>query len=357
MASESTNPRFSKMTKKIKEVINKKYLLKLLEDPTYIPKGYWGTAPTGRIHVGYLCPLFAISDLVSEGCEVTILLADIHAHLDNRKSPIDNKLRTEYYKLILTEILRLLNVNMDKIKFVLGSDYQYSCEYIKDLYSIVSTIPMSASKDAGTEVVKSDPNPKLCDLIYPVMQGLDEKHLKADFELGGIDQRKIFAFSIDHVHKFTKKKITYLMNEMVPPLSSVSTINSENLITKMSSSDSIGKIDLLDNYSQLLSKFKKVYCKPCDIEDNTILILCHRILFPLLERLGHGSTVIADRLEKYGGRLEIKSYDELVKLYANGTIFPDDLKKCVAKTLSEILKPIHDKFSDPEMISLLKKAY
>ena len=58
----------------------------VLGDTSNIKKVYWGTAPTGQIHVGYLVPLLLICQLLDADLEVTILLADLHAMLDNMKS-------------------------------------------------------------------------------------------------------------------------------------------------------------------------------------------------------------------------------------------------------------------------------
>ena len=60
---------------KLKEILKKRDL-----------KVYWGTAPTGKPHVGYFVPVFKIADYLEAGCEVTILFANMHAYLDNMKS-------------------------------------------------------------------------------------------------------------------------------------------------------------------------------------------------------------------------------------------------------------------------------
>ncbi|AYV84848.1 MAG: tyrosine--tRNA ligase [Hyperionvirus sp.] len=342
--------RYNLICREVKEVINRRHLEKLLSDPSFVPKGYWGTAPTGRIHVGYLRPMFVIADLVSAGCEVTILLADIHAFLDSRKSPLDNQLRTQYYEIVITELLKLLEVDLSRVKFVVGSSFQETREYTRDLLTIANSINCSVAKDAGTEVVKQDSDPKLTSLLYPIMQVLDEKYLGADFELGGVDQRKIFAFGIDHIHRHTKHKITYLMNAMVQGLSGEKTSGGT---TKMSSSSTIGKLDLLDSPKELLNKIKKVYCLPGDIEDNTLLNLCKYILFPLLGRLNK-TMILKKKFEDV--ELEVKNYVDLENLFLNG-LHPDDFKTSVAGAIGGVLKPLRDKFLEPEMIILLKKAY
>ncbi|KAJ9092636.1 hypothetical protein QFC19_008674 [Naganishia cerealis] len=42
-----------------------------------VVKCYWGTAPTGRPHLGYFVPLTKIADFLKAGVAVTVLLADV----------------------------------------------------------------------------------------------------------------------------------------------------------------------------------------------------------------------------------------------------------------------------------------
>src|SRR4051812_12741356 len=46
---------------------------------------YWGTAPTSTPHIAYFLPMLKIVDFLAAGCKVKILLADIHAYLDDKK--------------------------------------------------------------------------------------------------------------------------------------------------------------------------------------------------------------------------------------------------------------------------------
>ena len=45
------------------------------------PKIYWGTATTGKPHLGYFVPIYKISDFLAAGCHVTILFANLHGTL------------------------------------------------------------------------------------------------------------------------------------------------------------------------------------------------------------------------------------------------------------------------------------
>lgn len=90
-------------------------------------KLYWGTATTGRPHIGYFAPMCKIADFLRAGVEVIILFADLHAYLDNMKAPWELlELRTQYYEAVIKAMLKSIDVPLDKLKFVKGTDYQLS---------------------------------------------------------------------------------------------------------------------------------------------------------------------------------------------------------------------------------------
>ena len=85
-------------------------------------KIYWGTAPTGRPHCGYFVPMVKLAHFLRAGCEVTVLLADIHAFLDNLKAPLELVThRAKYYELLIKSVLRAIGVPIEQLRFVHGS--------------------------------------------------------------------------------------------------------------------------------------------------------------------------------------------------------------------------------------------
>jgi len=59
--------------------------------------------------------------------QVTILFADLHAYLDNMKAPWDLlQQRTTYYETLIKAMLRSIGVQLDKLHFVRGTEYQLS---------------------------------------------------------------------------------------------------------------------------------------------------------------------------------------------------------------------------------------
>jgi hypothetical protein len=182
------------ITRNLQEVVGDERLKNVIKERDV--RIYWGTATTGKPHIGYFVPMTKISDFLKAGCEVTILLADLHAYLDNMKAPWELlQKRTEYYSRIIKSTLKSIGVPIEKLNFVRGTDYQLSREYSLDVYRLSSMCSEHDAKKAGAEVVKQSNNPLLSGLLYPGLQALDEEYLKCDAQFGGVDQRKIFMFA------------------------------------------------------------------------------------------------------------------------------------------------------------------
>ena len=139
---------------------------------------------------------------------MTILLADIHGFLDNLKAPIELvESRAIFYKFVITALLKAVGVSVDKLRFVLGSSYQKSPEYVMDLYKLCSLVSENDAKRAGAEVVKQSANAPLSGLLYPALQVLDEQYLDVDAQFGGMDQRKLFVAATEWLPKLGYKQV------------------------------------------------------------------------------------------------------------------------------------------------------
>lgn len=134
-------------------------------------KIYWGTATTGKPHVGYFLPMSKIADFLTAGCEVTILFADLHAYLDNMKAPWELlELRTQYYEHMIKAMLSSIGVPLSKLKFIKGTDYELSKRFSLDVYRLSSIVTEHDAKKAGAEVVKQVEHPMISSLLYPSLQ-------------------------------------------------------------------------------------------------------------------------------------------------------------------------------------------
>lgn len=348
--SQEAQQKYDLIIKDLAEVVGMEELKKKLMSGKPL-RIYWGTAPTGRIHIGYFFPMKKIADFLKAGCEVTILLADMHAFLDNMKSPLEKvAIRTEYYKEVILGILDSLEADHSKIRFVVGSSFQLSPKYTMDLFKLGNITSIGYAQKAGTEVVKQTGDPMLTSLMYPLMQALDEQYLDVDVQFGGVDQRKIFMYSREYMPLVGYQKRVHLMNPMVGGFSTVATSGEK---VKMSASDKGGKVDLLFTPKEIQKTVSKVYCLPGDIKDNTLMGFMKSLVFPILE----GKSFVIDRPEKFGGALEFKSYEEVEKAFEEQRLHPADLKLGVSNFIVRLTDPIRARFSSVEKQLLLKTAY
>ena len=319
---------------KIAEVINQRDL-----------KIYWGTATTGKPHLGYFVPIFKIADFLKAGCQVTILFADMHAFLDNMKSTWDLlKKRTVFYEFLIKEMLKLVKVPLDKLKFVKGTDFQLKKDYTLDMYKLSALTTTKNAQKAGAEIVKQIANPKMSGLLYPILQSLDEEYLGVDAQFGGIDQRKIFMFAREFLPKLNYKKRIHFMNPLIPGLSETG---------KMSSSEPNSKIDFDDSAKIMEKKINKAFSKDGVVEGNGLLAILKYIIFRKLEDENESFTI--DRPEKYGGKIVFNSYNEVEDKFASGDLSSIDLKQGISKEIIKFLAPLQQIIEENK--SILEDAY
>ncbi|XP_066991802.1 tyrosine--tRNA ligase, cytoplasmic isoform X2 [Anabrus simplex] len=327
----------------LQEVLGEDKLVAILKERDL--KIYWGTATTGRPHVAYFVPMLKIADFLRAGCEVTILFADLHAYLDNMKAPWELlTLRAQYYEYVIKEMLKSIQVPLDKLRFVKGTDYQLSREYTLDVYRLSSVITEHDAKKAGAEVVKQVEHPLLSGLLYPGLQALDEEYLHVDAQFGGVDQRKIFTFAEKYLPQLGYAKRIHLMNPMVPGLAG----------GKMSSSEEDSKIDLLDSAPVVKKKLKKAFCEPGNVADNGLLAFVKHVVFSLLK---DGEEYKISRAPENGGDVSFATYEALEMAFSKVEVHPADLKASVEVYLNQLLDPIRKAFQKPELKSLVDKAY
>lgn len=341
----NSQEQFELITRNLQEVVGEEELKESLKKkPISL---YWGTAPTGKPHLGYFVPMRKIADFLKAGCTVKILLADLHAYLDNQKAPWELlEHRTKYYEVTIKEMLKVLKVPLEKLEFIKGTSYQLQQEYTLDMYRISALTTLKKSQKAGAEVVKQSDSPPVSGLLYPILQALDEHYLNIDAQFGGMDQRKIFMFAREYLPLIGYKKRIHLMNPLIPGLAEGG---------KMSSSDPNSKIDLLDDEKTVQKKINKAYSQEGVVEGNGLLSFLKYVIFPIKE--DENSSVLIERPEKYGGNVEFSTYADLEKAYASKTLSPADLKPAVAKEINLMLNPIRKTMSSKEMQELTVQAY
>lgn len=322
------------------EIIGEDELKKLLKEKKK-PVVYWGTAPTGRPHVGYFLPSLKIADLLNAGFHVKILLADLHAALDNVPWPVLEK-RYNYYVAVIPLMIQAMGVSTKELEFVKGSDFQLKPSYMLDVLRLSSLTSVHDAMKAASEVVKMGKHPKVSGLIYPLMQIADEQWLGADAQLGGTDQRKIFVLAREKHPKLCYKPRVEIINPLIPGL----------IGKKMSASDESSKIDLLDDEKVVAKKIKNAECVAGN-PDNGIMAFLRYVIMTVKE--DNKKKFIVKRDKKYGGDLKYSNYKQVEKDFISKKLHPLDLKNSVAMEISEMLKPIQKEKT--KLLKLSRIAY
>tara|TARA_Y100000310_G_scaffold316748_1_gene368872 strand:- start:2296 stop:3315 length:1020 start_codon:yes stop_codon:yes gene_type:complete len=333
--------KFKLVSRNTEEIVSEEKLKILLKEKKQ-PVVYLGTAPTGKPHVGYFTWFLKMADFLNAGFKVKLLLADIHAALDNTPWDVLEH-RYKYYDEVIKLSFKSLGVNIKNFEIIKGSDFQLKKEYVLDLLKMSSYTSINDAKRAGAEVVKFGNNPKLSGLIYPLMQALDEEYLGVDIQYGGTDQRKIFMLARERLPKLKYKSRIHVMTPLIPSLTQGG---------KMSASDLNSKIDLLDSEKEIKAKLNKAHCVEGKVKGNGVLAFAKAVLFTIKGDKGEKFTI--ERPEKFGGNLEYKTYEALEKDYATKKLHPLDLKNGVAKEINKLLEPVRKGFKGK---SDLKKAY
>jgi tyrosyl-tRNA synthetase len=341
--------KYELITRDLEEIVGENDFRQILKDGRDV-RIYWGTATTGKPHLGYFVPIYKISDFLAAGCHVTILFADLHAYLDNLKSDWELlKLRCEWYEFIIKEMLTYIGVPLDKLKFIRGTEYQLSNKYTMDMYRMSALVTTEHTKKAGAEVVKMTAAPLMSNLLYPILQALDEEYLDVDVQFGGVDQRKIFMFARENLPRIGYRKRAHLMNPLIPGLGESG---------KMSSSEPLSKVELDETTTAIQHKINQAFAREGVAQGNGLLAILKHILFRFLDK--HGRPFIAPRPDKYGGPQIFKSYADVEAAFvlpsgAEGKLMAGDLKSGVRDLLDEFLAPLRAKID--ERVELASRAY
>lgn len=313
------------VTRNAAEILTVQELESLLDSKS-APSVYLGRAITGPLHVGHLVSISKLLDLQKAGFNAIVLLADIHAALDDLKSKWEDlEIRREYTR----KAIELAVEWKEKPKFVVGSDYQLGEDYQMDIFKMSTLASVKVALHAASEVTRMK-NPKVGELIYPIMQALDEKYLGVDMQLGGLDQRHIMAFAREYMPKLGYEKSVEMMMPLVPSLKGPG--------VKMSSSIEGTNIKISASEDQIKKTIAGAYCPIGDLKENPITSIVTLLMLP-----NDGKFTIA-RENKFGGDLEIASGKQFEELYASKAIHPSDLKAAVSEYLIKKLAKARDYF-------------
>jgi len=321
--------------KDISEVITEDELRKIVSEKQH-PLGYIGFEPSGMLHIGQAINILKVVEMTRAGMDFIIFLADWHAKINDKFDGDLEKIRIcgEYMRHCFLGF----GVDPERTRFMYASDLVDGADYWEKFIHISKASSLSRVRRAMTIMGRDETDAELdfSKLIYPPMQVADIFALGVDVAYGGMDQRHAHMLARDVAEKLGWKKPIALHSWLLPSLSGSGRMDSAQ--KKMSKSDPKTNITVNDSVEAINEKISLAFCPPNEVEDNPVLAIAERLIFPAKGRFS------LLRPEKFGGNVEFGDYHDLCDAYGAGRIHPKDLKENVARELTVFLEPVRRHF-------------
>jgi len=322
---------YERITRNTTEVVTEEEGRELAADPEG-KRAYVGYEPSGVLHIGHMLTATKLMDLQAVGFEVTVLLADVHAYLNDKGSFDEIRETAERMKA------QFIAYGLDEAQteFVYGSEFEFDREYVLDLHALELETTISRAERAMAEI-KSGDTVTVSQAVYPLMQALDIVYLDVDLAVGGMEQRKVHMLARDTLPKIGAEAPTCLHTPLIADL--------QTGIGKMSASEGVS-ISMEDSTADIEKKVNDAYCPPTrdpdptddeEERENPVLQIFEYHVFPRFE------TVVVERPEEYGGDLSYDDYEPLAADLESGELHPADAKGALATYLDDLIAPGREK--------------
>ncbi len=323
------------LTRNTVEVITEDEVQALADDPVG-KRAYVGYEPSGVLHIGHMLAANKLIDLQEAGMEVVILLADVHAYLNDKGTFEEIRATADRMR----EQFLAYGLDPDATEFVLGSSFQLDEDYLLDLHALALETSLNRAQRAMAEL-QSGETAKVSHVLYPLMQALDIEYLDLDLAVGGLDQRK--------VHVLHREEIESLGYAARPCLHTPILADLTTGVGKMSTSEGV-TISMEDSRADIEAKVSDAFCPPTRDPDpeefghdpdtdlrNPVLETFEYHVFPRFD------TVVVERDEEYGGDLSYESYVGLAADLESGELHPLDAKAALVEYLDRLIAPGRDR--------------
>ena len=315
---------------------------------------YIGIEPSGKAHLAYILLADTIRNMLDEGVNVIILLADWHAWVNDKFDRDMDKitLAGEY----MTEVFRALLGNLEEgegsgqLRFLSASELMDSGKYWERVLRCSKNMSLSRVRRTfsimGRDEDSSDHD--LAAFYYPALQAADIFELGVDIAFGGMDQRKAHMYMRDVADRYGWTKATCIHTPMISGLKGPGG-RMDSFDHKMSKSDPGNAILLDDSPDTVRAKIGKAFLE-VGSADSPVFEIAQHIVLP-----NSGSIQVIPKPE-YGEPSTWVDLQSFIEAVANGTVHPFDAKMAVAEGLIEALAPISEHFADKsELLSAMNR--
>jgi len=300
------------------------------------PKAYVGFEPSGMMQIGQGFVIAAkLADLVEAGFDVTVLLADWHAYINDKFG--GDLARIQACGRYFEDCFRAIGVPTS-VRYVTATDMVASSDYWMDVIRASKAASVARIRRALTIMGRKEEDADLdaSKLIYPAMQVTDIHRMDLDLALGGLDQRHAHMLYRDLAPKLKWKMAVALHTPLVGGLQGGGRM--DPVESKMSKSKPDSAILLPEAPAEVERKIGKAFCPPKEVDGNPVLEIARYVLLP------RSGSLEVERAPKFGGDISFESFEDLARAYASGGLHPQDLKAAVARSLNEALGPVRTYF-------------
>lgn len=342
------------------EILTKEELKTLLEGKDH-PIAYGGWEPSGMVHLGtgLICS-YKMKDFIDAGIRFKAYLAVWHAWINNKLGgniELIKKAADHFRHSWIS-----LGVPENKIEFIYADELYDGNEYWKKMLLVSKQLTIARTKRTLEISGRTDAEANyVSNFIYTPMQVADIFHMDVDICQLGMDQRKanVVAREVGPSLNFWKPVCVHhhLLQGLVKP--AIWPITEENkkealVSAKMSKSKPATCIFIYDTPEEIKKKMAASFCPEKIIENNPIIDICRFIVFREQNEL------IIERPQRFGGNLELQSFEQLAVTYKKGELHPLDLKNAVADVLIRVLEPSRRYFEKNkeahESLNLMRSA-
>ncbi|MEM7820128.1 MAG: tyrosine--tRNA ligase [Candidatus Aenigmatarchaeota archaeon] len=325
------------------EVITSEELRQLLETDTH-PIAYNGWEPSGMVHLGTgLMCAYKMKDLIAAGIRFKAYLATWHAWINCKLGGDMTLIRkaAEHFRH------SWLALGVKGVEFIWPEQEYDDIGYWNKVINVARHMTVARAtrtlEIAGRKDVEAN---YVSDFIYTPMQVADIFQFDVKICQLGMDQRKanVVARELGPSMGFWKPICVHhhlLQGLARPPVWPLPVGKQKEILTtiKMSKSKPETCVFIYDSPDEIRKKIGSAFCPEKMVEFNPIIDICKYIVFRETDTLN------IERPAKFGGKLELQSFEELVKIYRGGKLHPQDLKAAVAEVLVKTLKPVRDYFA------------
>jgi tyrosyl-tRNA synthetase len=333
--------RMDRVTRNAQEVLTPEELRELLARTDH-PRAYIGFEPSGQMTLGALVTARKMRDLLEAGCELTVLLADWHAWINDKMG--GDLERIGAVGRYVEATFRALGVGPERTQYRWAHDLTGRSDYWARVIRVAKASSIARTKRAMTIMGRETEEAHLdsAKLIYPSMQAADIFELPVEIAYAGMDQRRVHVLAREVAQHYDWPVPVAVHTPLLGSLRGGERMDPADPTAqgKMSKSDPGGALVLPSSPETVRTRVNGALCPPKTVAENPVVDIVRLVIFPWEGKFR------VERAAKHGGALEFSSPDEFLAAWEKGTLHPLDLKSAVAAEVSRLIEPVNQYFRE-----------